>query len=75
MSDTDCVIRGYVVMKLRSWDFKTTNAPWSSIPMSFQAEQGSIGFMEIFDTHENAEKSAAEYDTPTKILAIEIGGT
>ena len=31
--------------------------------------------MEVFDTHENAEKSAAEYDTPTKILAIEIGGS
>ena len=53
----------YAVMRLQKW----------SVPLN----NGSVGHIELFDSHENAEKAVAEKygNTPTDIIPFKGGST
>ena len=62
-------MNGYLLMRLRKFEFETKGFP--SIPANLELEQGTLGFLQVFDTMENAHKAAEFYNGDTQIVRIE----
>ena len=75
-------IIGYAVMRLRDWDITVEPqgvklaGPFGvpiAVKPDFKVEKGSIGFIEVFDTPENAEESAKFYEGGAAVIPIAGG--
>ena len=59
----------WAIMRMRKWETAFQKKIFN-IPVDLIREKGSIGFVEVFDTYENAETSASAYGEPTEIVPL-----
>ena len=66
----------YVIGRLRKWEtaFEVRNEPGqpARIDVSPQMEEGSVGFLEVFDSREAADKAAEFYNGETQIFSVRL---
>ena len=62
----------YVLMRLRTFDFRGKEMP--SLKANIQLEEGTVGYLQVFDTREHAEAALSTTPGPADILEIMEGG-
>ena len=60
----------FLVMRLRRWEHLFSDNP--QVAINVVAPEGSLGFIDVYDSMENAEAAIEEYDEPTVIAKIDI---
>ena len=59
----------FVVMRICAFEFESVGL-FSGIHPEIKMEKGTVGYLQVFDTMENAQAVAEEYTGETDILQI-----